>query len=135
MILRRSLRVLGAAALAAAALTACSSENSPTVAEFCDVVNDTEPYEGIAPDAYDELAVALKEHVEAVEQTGTPEEMPEDARDGWQTTVDRVNELSVEEIAELYRTRELIEGSFDEDESALYDAYQDYEGQACDDEG
>jgi hypothetical protein len=125
-----TLRRLGAAAalaLAATALTACGGpSDAPEDAstdDFCTaVVEFPRAEEGEDAPSQD----AVDGYVDGLEETGTPEDMPDDARKGWEAWVDMMNEIDVDDSEEDLE-KEVEELADDDDVKA----FQEYVGTTC----
>lgn len=125
-----TLRRLGAAAglaLAATALTACGGASSApedaSEEDFCKAFMDIPtPAEGEDMPSQD----AVDEYVEKVQETGTPKDMPDDARKGWETWVGMMEDVDVDDSEEeLEKKTE----EFEDDED--FKALQEYAGETC----
>ena len=112
--IKRPAAAVGAAVLLAFSLSACGGP--PTDASEEDFVD------------------ALKEQAENIEEVGTPEDIPDDARKGFELSLDAVNDLDADDID----LENLDEFDFEEDlsdeEKEQIDAYDKYESETCDEE-
>lgn len=125
-----TLRRLGAAAglaLAATALSACGGPSEApedaSTEDFCAAFTDfPEPEEGEDSPSQD----TVDAYVDNLEETGTPEDMPDDARKGWEAWVDTMSEIDVDD------SEEDLEKEVEElQEDADVKAFQEYAGEAC----
>lgn len=125
-----TMRRLGAAAglaVAATALSACGgSAEAPEDAsteDFCAAFIDfPEPEEGEATPTQE----TVDTYVDKLEETGTPEDMPDDARKGWEAWVDTMDGIDVDDSEEDLQ-KEIEELGDDKDVKA----FQEYAGEAC----
>jgi hypothetical protein len=149
--LRSTRAASGAAAvLLALALTACGDDGgsadddtgaqsgSPTdasVEEFCTTINDQSPYEDIDfqnPDPQ-ELLDALQQVASNLEEVGTPEGISDDAREGFEISVEKIADLKAEDI-DLQSNEDPFEAGLSEDEKAKVEAFNSYESETCTEE-
>jgi hypothetical protein len=83
-------------------------------------------------DDEENLGKVLKDAADKIEDVGTPEGIPDDAKEGLGITLDAINDLpddaSAEDIAQ-------IESDFSEDEKEKTDAFNDYLDETCPDIG
>ena len=80
-------------------------------------------------DATDRQIIAqIKEWATTMEETGTPEDMPEDARAGFETTISLINDLDEDAQAEDF---EKIDEDLTEEESAQVDEFDTYTTETC----
>ncbi len=98
------LAAAGAAVLLALTLSACG-DNAPTDAsktEFCVTANDRSWAEelGEQPDG-DAIVDGLESWGSALEEVGTPEGIADDARDGFDITVDYLGDLDPDDFDNL----------------------------------
>lgn len=130
--IKRPAVALGAAALLAVSLGACGG--APTDAskdEFCKVIDDQSVFENIDlenPDE-EEFVDAIKEQAEKIEEVGTPEDIPDDAREGWEITLDAVKDLDADDVD--FNDPELLEDQFSDDDKEKIEAYDEYEAETC----
>lgn len=101
-------------------------------ADFCGTFEDfyKEAAElGDAPDDAD-VVKALKGVGDELEEVGTPEDMTDDAREGFELTVQAIKDIdddaTQEEIAEMDK-------SFSDAEQKKVDAFDEYLSETCDD--
>ena len=80
-------------------------------------------------DATDEEIIAqIKDWATTMEETGTPEDMPEDARAGFETTMTLINDLDDDAKQEDF---EKIDEDLTEDETAQVDEFDTYTTDTC----
>jgi len=102
----RRLSALAAPALLVLSLTACGGGGAPTDAskeDFCEAYNaEPDIDESLGDASPEEQAEAIKTEldklVETYEEVGTPSDIPDDAREGFEISVDAVKEISEDEI-------------------------------------
>lgn len=113
--------------------TSDSEAGAPTDAsteDFCGTFEDFyDEVRELGADAKDEDVVkALKGIGEKLDEVGTPEDISDDAREGFELTVEAIDGLeddaSQEDIAKL-------EDEFSEDETKKTDAFDDYLAKTC----
>jgi hypothetical protein len=129
-------KILAAASLLlVAGATAACGGGAPTDAsedEFCktqqSILDDMPtPKAGEKPD--NKVVVkALKSWADRVEETGTPEDIPEDARKGFELQVKLVGELDDDADEEDF---DKIDKDMSEDEKAQSDAFDKYVQDTC----
>ena len=105
------------------------SDEPATVEEFCASFRSF--YEQVAgePEA---LGKVLKDAAEEVEDVGLPEGVPDDARAGYQLTLDAIAGLPDEATEEDVAT---LEQGYSEEELAQVRAFTDYLAETCPDLG
>jgi hypothetical protein len=137
--IKRSLGAVGAAVLLAATLSACGG-GPPTDAskgDFCDDVVNAEPdLSGLDPEASpEEQAKAFKEELDKItekaEEIGTPEDIPDDAREGFEITIDKANDLDEGDLEKAIEDQD--EDFFDvsDDEQDKLDAFNEWSQEYC----
>lgn len=80
----------------------------------------------------DNLGEILKDAAKQIEDTGTPEDIPDDAKEGLQLVLDQIAELPDDATADDIAG---LEGDLSEDEQAKSDAFTDYLEKTCPDIG
>jgi hypothetical protein len=137
--IKRASGAASAAVLLALSLSACGGD-APTdasTADFCDAWNgqqdafsDIDP-EGSPSEQAESLTDALKKWGEELEEVGTPEGIPDDARDGFQVIVDTVADLDADDVEKAIEEQdaEFLEPS--EDDKKKTDAFEQYAGEEC----
>jgi hypothetical protein len=124
--------------LVAGAVVACGddgdgggSDNPPSTREFCGALKEfKDTVAGVTPTDEKEVEAyvkALKEGADRLAEVGTPAEMPDDARDGFAITVDRIRALpddaTQDDLGQL--------GDVSDAEQKKLDALADYIEDAC----
>jgi hypothetical protein len=99
--------------------------------DFCGTFEDFyKEVTDLGADASDEDVVkALKDIGEKLEEVGTPEDISDDAREGFELTVEAINDLPDDATQEDI---EKLEDDFSEDEKKKTDAFDDYLAETCD---
>ncbi len=80
----------------------------------------------------DNLGEILKDAADNIEDTGTPEDIPDDAKEGLQLVLDQIDQLPDDATAEDISG---LEGDLSEDEQAKSDAFTAYLEKTCPDIG
>jgi hypothetical protein len=136
------IRALGgtAALLLAVSLAACDGDDpGPSAAasldDFCDAyfglfAGGMDQVDPSAPAAEQDAAMveALRTWAKELEKVGTPDGMPEQARDGFDLIVRAAADLEPGDVDNLA----LLGEDFTEDEMAATEAFEDYATQHCD---
>jgi hypothetical protein len=109
-----------------------SSDKTASKDDFCAAFQSF--YDDLTSVGQDEqnLGKVLKDAADKIEDVGTPEDIPDDAKEGLGITLDAINDLpddaSPEDIAQ-------IESDLSEDEKKKTDAFNDYLAKTCPDIG
>lgn len=124
--------VLGSAALLAVSLTACSSAPTDASAEdFCAAVSTSNLGEMDGED-FEAMAESAAEWADRMNEVGTPEDIPEDARAGFEIMVDQVSGLDAAAIEDAMGSdADPIEGDLSDEDQEKVDAFSDYESETC----
>lgn len=139
--LKRPLASAGAAVLLGLALTACGggAPSDASVDEFCEVVTGTADDEAfskaVADEDWDKLADLIKEQADNVEEVGTPEDIPDDAREGYEIQLDAAKDVDPDDIEKAFKEGGEGEDPFtadlDKDEKKKLEAYTSYQAKTC----
>ena len=134
----RSIGTAGAAVLLAAALTACGG--APTDAskkDFCKV-HDSEPdLSGLDQESSNkEIAKVFKEELDKItedaEEVGTPEDIPDDAREGFEITLEKAQDLDEGDLEKAIEDeKDPFEDDLSKDEKKKVDAYDEWSSDYC----
>jgi hypothetical protein len=128
-----------AAVLLAFSLTACGG-GAPTDAsseDFCDAYNgqlealgEIDP-EGTPEEQSEALVDALKDYADKLEEVGTPENISDDAREGFEITIDELGDLDAGDVQKAIEdgNNEFAEVSKDDEEKAA--AFDEYATKEC----
>lgn len=135
--MKRPLAAAGAAVLLALSLSACGG-GAPTDAseeEFCknslDVTASEDLLAALNDKDWDKAADEIHELAEKAEDIGTPEGMPDDAREGFELQLDQAKDVSADDLEEAFEKQE---NPFEEDEEEnkdKYAAYNEYVSETC----
>ena len=108
------------------------SEGAPTDAteeDYCASYQSLFDDMSTMTDATDaEIIAQIKDWATTMEETGTPEEMPEDARAGFETTISLINDLDDDAQQEDF---EKIDEDLTEEETAQVDEFDTYTTDTC----
>jgi hypothetical protein len=129
-----------AAVLLAISLSACggdggsSAPDDASVEEFCDSYSKGQiaAFTEMDPDASEQeqgeaMLDALKEWADEMADGGTPEDMPDEARDGFELMVDTLADLDADDIENLQD----LEDEFSDDERDAAAALTTYVNENC----
>ena len=125
--IKRPVAAVGSAVLLAFSLSACGG--APTDAstdDFCEAYNDQSAEGG--EDA-ESQADALNEYAEKLEEVGTPEDIDDEARDGFEVLVEAFGDVSADDL-EDEEAQKALEEKYEDDEDAV-DAFFEYAGETC----
>lgn len=136
--LKRPLAAAGAAVLLALSLSACGG-GAPTDAsekDFCEATqgnsNDEEFTKALEDEDWDKIRDLVQEQADEVEEVGTPEDIPDDAREGFELQLEQAGDLSSDDIEKAFKDQEdPFEADLSEDEKKKVEAYSDYESKTC----
>lgn len=137
--IKRPAAAAGAAVLLAFSLSACGGPPTDASKEdYCDAVNDNSALNDIDFENPDEEAFvdALKEQAEKLEEVGTPEDIPDDAREGFEIQLETIQGFSADDWEEAFNSEsdeDPFEKDLSSDEKKKVDAYTEYENETCDD--
>lgn len=142
--IKRPLASAGAAALLALSLSACGG-GAPTdasVEDYCKVTQDEaggeEFFKAIEDKDWDKVEELVKEQTDEVEEVGTPDDIPDDAREGFEIQLDTIKGLNADDFEEAFNENsdeDPFEKDLSDDEKKKVDAYTEYESETCDDSG
>lgn len=137
--IKRPAAALAAAVLLALSLTACGGdgddgsanddEGAPTEAsedEFCEVFREAESAgEDLEDDDFDGQADLLNEYADKLDEIGTPEDIPDDARHGFEVLVEAFGDVRPDDLEDEDAGKALEEKYEDdrEDVEAFFDYY------------
>jgi hypothetical protein len=115
--------LIGVTMVVVAGMTsACGSPEDATTEDFCEAIRDIPSGEP----SQDEV----DDYVGKLEDTGTPEGISEDARNGFETWTDVVGDIDVED-SDSEEIQEQIDKTADEDQQQELDALFEYVGREC----
>jgi hypothetical protein len=140
----RRLSAIAAPLLLAASLTACGGDDGSGAPEdaskedFCKVYNDDGDLDSIDPKASPKeqakkVVDALKEATDKLADTGTPKDIPDDARDGFEVFVDTIGNLDEDKVAKAIENKDtkFLEDAVDKDDEKKVDAFTKWAGDYC----
>ncbi|WP_435768976.1 hypothetical protein [Nocardioides sp. SYSU DS0651] len=133
---KRPLAAAGTAVLLSLSVAACG-ESAPTDAsedEFCETYLDTSWQEGVGEEDFDAQEEALQERADELEEVGTPEDIPDDAREGFEVQLEVLRDISAEDLEDSQQEDSTIEEEFEEeyaDSKDEVDAFEEYVGDTC----
>ncbi len=139
--IKRPLAAAGAAALLALTLTACGGAPADaSVEDFCKVTQDDaggeEFAKAIQDEDWDKVEELVKKQAEEVEEVGTPEDIPDDAREGFEIQLDAVSDLGADDYEKAFKdNKDPFEEGLEKEEQEKVEAYTEYENETCDDSG
>lgn len=136
--IKRPIAAAGAAVLLALSLSACGG-GAPTDAskeDFCDVTQNQEDgekaFEAISEEDWDKAADLIKEQADKVEEVGTPDDISDDAREGFEIQLDAAKSLDGDDIEKAVKDEEdPFESDLSDDDKDKVEAYSEYESETC----
>lgn len=140
--IKRPLAAAGAAALLALSLSACGG-SAPTDAsetDFCKVALKGGPdLANVDDDDYDAQEDAIRGYADDLEEVGTPEDIPDAAREGFEAIIKAYNEVDAGDLKDAAENEDSdVEKEFKEkyeDDEENVAAYFTYIGETCVDVG
>ena len=142
MTFRARLTLTGAVLLVGAVTSACGEGGgAPTDASkdgFCEAANslmsDLLPEDLSTPElpSDEDMAQAVKDWGSRMEEVGTPDDIPDDARKGFETVVDQAREIDAADFS-IEKLEELEQGGADASKEVeeQADAFGDYLTETC----
>ena len=123
---------LGATVLLGLSLSACGGPpDDASVADFCAAIDDTSWAAGLDESSSGEDVVdALGEWGDQLEETGTPDGIPGDAREGFEITIDTLHDLDADDFDGADDVGD-VTGDLSEDEQDKVDALNAYKTEKC----
>jgi hypothetical protein len=109
-----------------------SDDKAASVDDFCAAFQSF--YDDLTSVSEDEqnLGKILKDAADKIEDVGTPKDIPDDAEEGLELTLDAIDELPDDASAEDIAT---LQDDFSEDDKKKTDAFTDYLEKTCPDIG
>ena len=108
------------------------SDKTASKGDFCGAFEEFyQDLTSVTTDQTD-LGKVLKNAAERIRDVGTPEDIPDDAKEGLELTLDAIDELPDDATSEDI---EQIEADYSEDEKKKTDAFQEYLEKTCPDLG
>lgn len=137
--IKRPLAAAGAAVLFALALTACGGVPADaSVEDFCKVTQDNASQEefgkAVQDEDWEKIEELIKDQADEVEEVGTPEDISDDAREGFEIQLDAAKGISADDLEKAFKDNEdPFEDGLSDDEQKKVEAYTEYENKTCDD--
>ncbi|WP_141004903.1 hypothetical protein [Nocardioides humi] len=139
-LLKRPLASAGAAALLALSLTACGG-GAPTdasVEDFCKASQNTEAgqdfFQAIQDEDWDKVEDLVKKQAEELEKVGTPEDIPDDAREGFEIQLDAAKKVDADDIEKAFKDdKDPFEAEISKDDQKKAEAFNTYQSETCSD--
>lgn len=139
--IKRPLAAAGAAALLALSLSACGGAPADaSVEDFCKVTQDEASQEefvkAVQDEDWEKIEELIKDQADEVEEVGTPEDISDDAREGFEIQLDAAKGISADDLEKAFKDDEdPFEADLSSDEKEKVEAYTEYENETCDDSG
>lgn len=136
--IKRPLAAAGAAALLALTLTACGGAPADaSVDDFCKVTQDEggqeDFFKAIEEEDWDKVEELIKDQADEVEEVGTPDDISDDAREGFEIQLDAAKGISADDLEKAFKDDEdPFEADLSGDEKKKVEAYNEYETETCD---
>jgi hypothetical protein len=141
MTVRARLTLTGAVLLVGAVTSACGGGGAPSDANkdgFCEAANslmsDLVPEDMSTPElpSDEDMAQAVKDWGSRMEEVGTPEDIPDDARKGFEAVVDQAKEIDAADFS-MENLEDLEQGGADASKEVeeQADAFGDYLAETC----
>ena len=141
MTVRARLTLTGVVLLVGAVTSACGGSSAPSDASedgFCEAANslmsDLVPEDLGTPElpSDEDMAQAVKDWGSRMEEVGTPEDIPDDARKGFEALVDQAKEIDAADFS-LESLEDLEKGGADASKEVeeQADAFGDYVTETC----
>ncbi|MDQ6526972.1 hypothetical protein RB608_25375 [Nocardioides sp. LHD-245] len=138
-LMKRPLATAGATVLLALSLAACGggAPSDASVDDFCNTAADTLGKEFMAAyqdKDYDKLEDIFKKAAEKAADVGTPEDIPDDAREGFELQLDAYEDLDADDIKKGLEAKEgedPFADEFSKDEMKKVEAFTTYQAETC----
>ncbi|HWJ09859.1 MAG TPA: hypothetical protein VNS46_10810 [Nocardioides sp.] len=137
--IKRPLAAAGAAALLALSLSACGgAPTDASVEDYCAAVGDEgsdDFIKAVTDEDWDKVEDLVKEQADEVEEVGTPDDIPDEAREGFEIQLDTIKGLKADDFEEAFNAEsdeDPFEKELSKDEKKKVDAYNEYESETCD---
>ncbi|KAA1421964.1 hypothetical protein F0U44_06815 [Nocardioides humilatus] len=131
-LLPRHAATLGATALFALSLSACGGPpDDASVADFCKAIHDTSWATSLDETSDgDEIVKALQKWRDKLDETGTPKGIPDDARKGFEITIDTLSDVKAEDFDSPDDLGD-INGDLSKEDEDKVEALNDYSTDKC----
>lgn len=140
--IKRPLAAAGAAVLLALSLTACGggAPADASVEDFCKVTQDEagqeDFFKAIEDEDWDKIAELIEDQAAEVEEVGTPDDISDDAREGFEIQLEAAQGISADDIEKAFKDDEdPFEADLSDEEKKKVEAYTEYENETCDESG
>ncbi|KRA38982.1 MULTISPECIES: hypothetical protein [unclassified Nocardioides] len=139
--IKRPLAAAGAVVLLALSLSACGG-GAPTDAskdDYCKAVGDAGSEEfgkAITDKDYDKAVDLIKESADKIEEVGTPDDISDEEREGFEIQLDAVKSLDGDDLKKAFEAEDgedPFEADLSKDEKEKVEAYNKYENETCSD--
>jgi hypothetical protein len=142
--IKRPLAVAGAAVLLGLSLSACGGGDAgpkdASVKDFCKAVNneaDSAAFlEAYSKKDYDKLADLVKKQGERAAKVGTPKDIPDDAREGFEISIDAAKDVDADDIKKAFEDKsntETFGTKISKDDEKKVKAFGEYQAKTCSD--
>lgn len=137
---KRPLATAGATVLLALSLTACGGgpPSDASVKDYCDAVRgdaNTEAFGKAFQDKdYDKIVDLFKEQAEKVEKVGTPKDISDEAREGFEIQLDAIKDIDGDDVKKAFESKsdsDPFEDKISKDDKKKVEAYTKYESETC----
>ncbi len=141
--LKRRVAAVGAPLLLAVSLTACggggsSAPDDTSKADFCKAYNDEGVLDGLDPEAKPEdqakdLTAALKDYYKNLEDVGTPKDIPDDAREGFEIAVNAIDDIDEDKIQKAIEDQDAdaLDSEISKDDQDKAQKFDDWASDYC----
>jgi len=142
--IRRRVAAVSAAVLLALSLTACggggsSAPEDATAEEFCSAYTEglfealgEIDQEAQADEQAEQLIDVFQTWADELGEVGTPEDMPAEAREGFEVTLEQVEDLDEGEVADALESENFDDfGDISEGDQEKIDALEEYSSENC----
>ncbi|MBM7517868.1 hypothetical protein [Nocardioides nitrophenolicus] len=140
-LMKRPLATAGATVLLALSLTACGG-GAPTDAstkDFCDAISgsasDSEFTKAYTDKDWGKIADLVHDQADELEKVGTPKDISDDAREGFEIQVDAAKDIDEKDIEKAFKDAGTGENPFEtdlsSDEKKKVEAFTKYQGEKC----
>lgn len=132
----RRIAAAGSLSLFLGLTAACGGSDGPrtdaSVKEFCSAVSEPDlAQEDMADKA--KIQAAMEKWVDGLEKTGTPEDIPDDAREGFEIGVRQFDQIDWNKsLEQIGKEVEEIESDLSKAEKKKVDAFDAYQEKTCD---
>lgn len=136
--LKRPLVAAAATVLLALSLSACGG-GAPTdasVKDFCEATqgnsNEEDFTKALEDEDWDKIRDLVQEQADEIEEVGTPEDIPDDAREGFELQLEQADDLSADDLEKAFTDQENpFEVDLSGEDKKKIEAYTEYESETC----